>query len=169
MVKSGNMIMNGIRSSLEELWSALDSLFEEMSPADWQRPHGPDWIFADLPYHLSYIDRYCVARPIELGEALPAAEQVQLRSLNELNAWNQGKFAARPEGQKVERSLEQMYESWEYVRKVTAAMLIWPTRPGFLCSICVASVLLKSHWRSAQAIHGNIWRKLVSVMDMLER
>ncbi|HSK86861.1 MAG TPA: DinB family protein [Anaerolineales bacterium] len=122
MVESRNMIVSGMRSSLEELWSALDSLFEEMSPPDWQRPHGPDWIFADLPYHLSYIDRYCVARPIELGEALPAAEQVQLRTLNELNAWNQGKFAARPEGQNVEISLEQMYESREYVRKVTAGL-----------------------------------------------
>ena len=123
MVESGNTIVSGMRSSLEELWSALDSLFEEMSPADWQRPHGPDWIFADLPYHLSYIDRLCVARPIELGEALPAAEQVQLRTLNELNAWNQGNFAARPEGQNVEISLEQMYESREYVRKVTAGLI----------------------------------------------
>lgn len=122
MVESGNTIVERVRFSLEELWSALDSLFEEMSPADWQRPHGPDWIFADLPYHLSYIDRLCVARPIELGEALPPAEQVQLRTLNELNAWNQGKFAARPEGQEVERSLEQMYESRESIRKVTAAL-----------------------------------------------
>lgn len=122
MVESGNMIVSRMRSSLDELWSALDSLFKEMSPANWQRPHGPDWIFADLPYHLSYIDRLCVARPIELGEALPAAEQVQLRTLNELNVWNQSKFATRPAGQEVERSLEQMYESREYVRKVTAAL-----------------------------------------------
>jgi DinB family protein len=109
-------------SSLEELWSTLDSLFEEMSPADWQRPHGPDWIFADLPYHLAYIDRLCVARPIELGKSLPAVEQVQLRTLNELNVWNQGKFAARPEGQIVEISLQQMYISREYVRQVSAAL-----------------------------------------------
>jgi hypothetical protein len=93
-----------------------------MSPADWQKPHGPDWIFADLPYHLSYIDQSCVARPIELGEAMPVADQVQLRTLNELNAWNQGKFAARPDGQNVERSLEQMYESREYVRQVMGTL-----------------------------------------------
>ena len=53
---------------------------------------------------------------------MPATEQVQLRTLNELNAWNQGKFAARPVGQKVEISLEQMYERREYVRKVAAAL-----------------------------------------------
>lgn len=122
MVEPGNMMVSGMLSSLEELWSALDSLFEEMSPADWQRPHGPDWIFADLPYHLSYIDRLFIARPIELGEELSATEQVQLRTLNELNAWNQSKFAVRPEGQKIEISLEQMYESREYVRRVTAGL-----------------------------------------------
>jgi hypothetical protein len=57
-----------------------------------------------------------------LGEALPVAEQVRLCTLNELNAWNQGKFAVRPEGQKVERSLEQMYNSRDYVRRVTAKL-----------------------------------------------
>lgn len=122
MFENGNMRVSEMRSSLEELWSALDSLFEEMSPADWQRPHGPDWVFADLPYHLSYIDRLCVARPLELGETLPVDEQVRLRTLNELNAWNQANFALRPEGQKVETSLEQMYTSRDYVRQVTAAL-----------------------------------------------
>ncbi|MEO8354462.1 MAG: DinB family protein [Chloroflexota bacterium] len=122
MVETENTTVSRMRSSLEELWSALDSLFEEMSSADWQRRHGSDWIFADLPYHLSYIDRLCVARSIELGEMLPAADQVQLRTLNELNAWNQGKFAARRADQKVEESLEQMYESREYVRQVTAGL-----------------------------------------------
>ncbi len=117
------MMVSEIRASLEELWSALDSLFAEMSPADWQHPHGADWIFADLPYHLSYIDRLCVARPVELGEALPVAEQVRLCTLNELNAWNQSKFASRSEGQKVERSLEQMYNSRDYVRQVTSRLI----------------------------------------------
>ncbi len=118
MGENGNMMIAELRASLEELWSALDSLFEEMTPADWKRPHGADWIFADLPFHLSYMDRLCVARPVELGEALPVAERVQLRTFNELNAWNQGNFAARPESQTVERSLEQMYSSRDDVRQV---------------------------------------------------
>jgi hypothetical protein len=159
MVKSGNMIVSGMRSSLEELWSALDSLFEEMSPADWKRPHGPDWIFADLPYHLSYIDRLCVARPIELGKALPAAEQVQLRTLNELNAWNQRKFAARPDGQKVELSLEQMYESREYVRKVTTALT-----DADLANLAWFPLLNMRGFRSAQVAlafcAGHIWQHI---------
>ena len=122
MLENGKMRVEEMRSWLEELWSALDALFEKMSPADWQRPHGPDWVFADLPYHLSYIDRLCIARPVELGKALPVAEQVQLHTLNELNAWNQSKLALRPEGQEVESSLEQMYSSRDYVRQVTAAL-----------------------------------------------
>jgi hypothetical protein len=122
MMETKNTTVGALRSSLEELWLATDSLFDEMSPADWQSPHGPDWIFADLPYHLSYIDRLCVARPIEMGDALPAAEQVQLRSINELNTWNQAKFSARPADQNVERSLEQMHASREYVRQVMTAL-----------------------------------------------
>jgi len=62
-----------------------------------------------------------VARPIEFGEALPDAEQIQLRTLNELDAWNQGKFSARPEGQIVERFLEQMRNSRDYVQCSTSA------------------------------------------------
>jgi hypothetical protein len=168
MVESGNMIVSGMRSSLEELWSALDSLFEEMSPIDWRRPHGPDWIFADLPYHLSYIDRLCVARSIELGEMLPTADQVQLRTLNELNAWNQGNFAARRADQKVEESLEQMYESREYVRQVTAGLsdadLVKPawfpllTMRGFRSSqvalaFCAGHVW--QHMEEARVRHGH--------------
>lgn len=122
MSENGNRMVIGMRASLEEIWSALETLFDEMSPADWGRPHGPDWTFADLPYHLFYIDRLCVARPIELGEALPLAEQVGLSTLNELNAWNQRNLAARSDGQQVERSLEQMRESRDYVRQVAANM-----------------------------------------------
>ena len=121
MSENGNEMVNEMRSSLEELWAALDALFEEMSPADWQRPHGADWIFADLPYHLAYIDQF-LARSIELSEELPVAEQVQLRTFNELNTWNQNKFAARPKDQKIETSLAQMHNSRDYMRKVTASL-----------------------------------------------
>jgi hypothetical protein len=159
MVETGKTTVNGMRASLDELWSALDSLFAGMSPADWQRPHGPDWIFADLPYHLSYIDRSCVARSIELGAALPVADQVQLRSLNELNAWNQRKFADRPEGQNVERSIEQMHDSRKYVGRVLATLTdVDLTRPAWF------HLLNMRGFRTAQAALafcvGHTWQHL---------
>jgi hypothetical protein len=111
-----------IRNSLEALWASLDTLFEEMSPADWGLPHGPDWVFADVPYHLAYIDRLMVVQPIELGESLAPVDQVRLRSFNDLNAWNQANFAARPAGQTVQTSLEQMHSSRDRIRRITAEM-----------------------------------------------
>ncbi len=119
---NGNKMVSGMRASLVELWSALDSLFAEMTPADWQRPHGADWVFADLPYHLSTIDRLVVARPIELGLDLPATDRGGLKTINELNAWNQGMLAARPRGHTALASLELMKASRDYVRQVTASL-----------------------------------------------
>lgn len=120
MSENESSMVNWMRTALEELWLGLDSLIAEFSPADWQRPHGPDWLFADFPYHLAYMDRICIARAIELGEALPAAEQVGLSTFNELNDWNQSRFAARPKGQTVEQTLAQMRGSRDYVRRVLA-------------------------------------------------
>src|SRR6185369_14871297 len=159
MIENSNMTVNKMRSSLEELWSSLDSLFAELAPADWQSPHGPDWIFADLPYHLSYIDQLCVARPIELGAALPVADQIQLRTLNELNAWNQGKFAARPEGLKIERSLDEMYSSRECVRQLIGTMTDADlARPAWF------HLLNMRGFRTAQAVLafgvGHTWQHL---------
>ena len=122
MSENGRSMIGSMAAQLEEVWSALDALFDSLSPANWQRPHGADWVFADLPYHLSYIDRLCIARPVELGEELPAAEQVQLCSINDLNAWNDNNFASRPEGQTVEESLAQMLDSRDHVRRVIANM-----------------------------------------------
>ena len=111
-----------IRAALEAIWAGLDSLFEEMSPVDWDRPHGADWVFADLPYHLFYIDRLFVSQPIQWGEDLPENERFVLKSFKEIDVWNQARFAARPEGQRVEVSLEQMRASREAVRQVMAGM-----------------------------------------------
>lgn len=118
MSENASAMVVWLHRSLEELWSALDALLGEMSEADWRRPHGADWTFGDLPYHLAYIDRLVVARPVALGPKLPVAEQIELRTLNQLNAWNDDQFASRPQGQQVDTSLEQMRDSRDYVRRV---------------------------------------------------
>src|SRR6266487_3939950 len=64
-----------LTGQLEEIWCHLDTLLEPLTPADWQRKHGKDWIFADLPYHLSYYDRDTVADPICIGTDLPASRE----------------------------------------------------------------------------------------------
>jgi hypothetical protein len=82
-----------LMAQLEEIWRHIDTLLDPLTPADWQRQHGKDWIFADLPYQLGYYDRDTVANPILKGTNLPADEQKLMRTMGELDAWNARKFA----------------------------------------------------------------------------
>ncbi|HEU5098805.1 MAG TPA: DinB family protein [Roseiflexaceae bacterium] len=107
-------------AQLEEIWNHVDTLLGPLTPADWQRKHGKDWIFADLPYHLAYYDRDTVAEPIRKGLNLPADEQKLMRTMGELDAWNARKFAERPTGQSVGESLAQMRASRDAVRQAVA-------------------------------------------------
>jgi hypothetical protein len=121
-MENGRMIVAGMQASLEEMWAMLDRMFDRLTDEDWQLAHGPDWIFADLPFHLAYIDWECVAEPIKLGRELPPEKQVKLSSINELNAWNQEHFKQRPADQTVAESLAQMHASRDTVRKIADDM-----------------------------------------------
>jgi hypothetical protein len=105
---------------LEELWGHFDTLLKPLTPADWQRKHGKDWRFADLPYHLAYFDRDIVATPIGKGANLPKAEQILQRTMGELDAWNARKFAQRPATQTVAQALAAMRASRDLVRQAVA-------------------------------------------------
>jgi hypothetical protein len=107
-----------LMTDLEHLWSCYDALFDGMGAKDWTRRHGPDWTFAELPYHLAYFDRDLIANPIVRGEEVPVADRVQYRSLADLSRYNAGKFAERPAGQTVATSIEQMRASRDHVRRV---------------------------------------------------
>ncbi|HEX5690451.1 MAG TPA: DinB family protein [Roseiflexaceae bacterium] len=109
-----------LMDQLEEIWGHVDRVLDPLTPADWQRKHGKDWIFADLPYHLSYYDRETVADPIRIGSDLPIGEQKLMRTMGELDAWNARKFAERPAGQSVAASLAQMRASRDLVREAVA-------------------------------------------------
>ena len=113
---------DALLAGLEELWRCFDELVATFTPRDWARKHGKDWTFADVPYHLSYFDRDVVARPIERGSDVPPAEQRVHRTGAELDGWNAEKFAARPAGQTVAQSLEQMRAGREAIRRAVAGL-----------------------------------------------
>ena len=107
---------------LESVWSCLDDLFGSFGPADWRRKLGPDWTYADLPYHLSYFDQEIVATPLARGRDVPLAEQRVQRTRRELDAWNAHHFAQRPADETVEQSLARMRRSRESVRRQVARL-----------------------------------------------
>jgi hypothetical protein len=107
---------------IESVWSCLDELFASFGPADWQRKLGPDWTYADLPYHLSYFDQEIVATPLARGRNVPLDEQRVQRTRRELDAWNASRFAQRPSDETVEQSLARMRRSRELIRRQAERM-----------------------------------------------
>lgn len=109
-------------ADFESLWQCIDAHLASLGPADWSRPHGKHWTFADVPYHLAYFDHDVVAYPLALGLDLPASERWAALSPSELNAWNARKFAERPPTQTVEESIAQMQASRDDLRRIVGEM-----------------------------------------------
>jgi len=122
MSTSDRQQVNQISQQFEEVWAALDALFANMTTADWQQPHGPDWVFAELPYHLAYIDHDLVIHPVTAGADLPEAEQLSLGSLGALNKWNQEKLRERPDNLPISAAITQMEASRQKLRHLLAGM-----------------------------------------------
>ena len=112
----------GLLANLENLWAGIDEMLGSLGPNDWSRQHGPDWTFADVPYHLSYFDQELIVTAIDRGPDVPEAEQHVWRDFNELNAWNVEMFARRPAGQTPQQSLEAMQATREALRRVVGPM-----------------------------------------------
>ena len=106
---------------LESIWSDFDALFADFADADWARVHGPDWIFADIPFHLAYFDRDLIARPIVAEGGADAPTHRVFRTLGDLNEWNDAYFAARAAEQTVDQSLAHMYAARDELRAALAA------------------------------------------------
>jgi putative sterol carrier protein len=101
---------NTIAESLEDLealWAGYDTIWDTFGAAEWSRPYGKDWTFADQPFHMAYFDKEIVNDPIEAGADLPSSERWTTGTMRELNDWNAREFAKRPTDETPERSRER--------------------------------------------------------------
>jgi hypothetical protein len=115
--------LDELMAQIQEMWGHLYALFEELNDTHgWDQTHGPDWTFADVPYHLNYFNCDLVARGIELGPAYPEQEQRPLATPEDIDAWNARKFADRPIYQTPEQSLSRWQLSCEAIYRRTARM-----------------------------------------------
>jgi hypothetical protein len=115
--------IDAIMAQVEEMWTHLNALFNIIDETDaWDSPHGVDWTFADVPYHLAYFNLELVARPVELGPDFPENERLSFASVEDVNGWNESHFAARPAGQTGPESLAQVRASWDEIGRVASTM-----------------------------------------------
>ena len=110
-----------LSAQLESIWADFDLLFAHLDAAGWQQGHGPDWVFADVPYHLAYFDRF-MARYLEAGNDLPTDEQLQLDSISAMARWNGEQFALRPPGQSGPGAVADMHVARDRLRALIAGM-----------------------------------------------
>lgn len=110
------MEAQALLAPLDSIWADIDELLADFSASDWERVHGPDWRFDDIPFHLAYFDRELIARPIVAGDGPDAPTARVFRTLRDLNDWNDAFFADRPADQQVERSLAEMHAARDEIR-----------------------------------------------------
>ncbi len=98
---------------LELEWDVIDGFFGRFSTADWMRPHGKDWTFGDVPYHLMVFHNL-FAESLRRGTNHDG--EPEIRTLRELNQWNAARFQQRPTNQTgaqsfglLKRSIENMH------------------------------------------------------------
>jgi len=115
--------LNEFMSHIEENWDNLQILFDELAASGgWDQRHGPDWTFADLPYHLAYCNDEILIRGLKVGASLPEGEQDLLASPEAINDWNARKFAERPAGQTAGQSVAQWRATCQEIRRLAANM-----------------------------------------------
>lgn len=133
MTTSTRPSLDALLTNLKDLWKALDELLDSIQGKAWQTRHGKHWVYADVPYHLSYFDRDVVAIPLERGLNVPKSEQKPKKTDGDLNAWNEEKFRQRPTTQTVEQSLRDMRASREFICQVIARLNDADlTRPAYM-------------------------------------
>lgn len=113
--------LDALMAQVEEMWGHQYTLFRIIRETNqWDSQHGPDWTYADVPYHLTYCNRDLVIGPIKLGRNLPVEERLSIATFADLSEWNEREFAARPAGQTAEESLAELRASWDEIRKIVS-------------------------------------------------
>jgi putative sterol carrier protein len=107
---------------MEELWGITSELLDSLEPSDWARKHGPDWTYADVPYHISYFDRLLITEPLKQRVDNPDEDRQPMSTLRELNAWNDARFAEGSADQTVQQSLARMSEGWDAMRSAVGEL-----------------------------------------------
>ena len=118
-----------ILADLETLWGALDSFYQNFSSKDWSRKHGKDWTFADMPYHLAYFNQTVID-----GIKNDQGGRAKL-TLQELNTWNNARFAQRLASQIGAQGLAYLHTTQAALKE--AAMSHSLETPVFLPLIIV--------------------------------
>jgi hypothetical protein len=120
---AGRLQIDSTLGQLEELWGYLDTLFDAIeATGEWGHKHGPDWTFADVPYHLAYFDQQLIGRGLELGPDYPQAEQERYITMAEVNVWNAREFAKRAPGQTARESVAQARAVRDQIRRLVVGL-----------------------------------------------
>ena len=114
--------IGSLAADLDDIWALIDRLLDSVPAGAWTRRYGPDWTYADVPWHLAYFDRVMLAEVLESGGELSEAERFNLGSMSEVNRWNEGEFAKRTAGQTPEDSLRELRAVHGRIRRTLAGM-----------------------------------------------
>lgn len=140
----------------QALWSALNGFMGKFAALDWQQPHGKMWTFGEVPYHLTLFNNL-IAEALRQGRNAPP--EGEIRTIEQLNIWNDTNFQMRPTGQTGQQSFDQMRQSQD---NLAAAVhdLTDPDQPVWL------PILRVRGWRTARlAMEYSYWHTWLHFME----